>query len=240
MTLAEVTQGAARAGRRAGQVLVQPRGGRAADLVLRSTGVIALLGIPLTIAFPRLVPLIWLAVVSLPASGPLGPIMPAALEPVVMEAAKYEKPIWVTLVALSTYVYMEYLNWHIYRWVLDRDLLSRFRDHRRVRTAVRYFARYPFATTVVAAATPFPCWVIRVLAVLHGYPMRPYLIAIAIGRFPRIYLYAWLGGFLQIPTVVLLAVVVGSTAVVLVHRFVSRRRGRSRAAAEPAAEVEAG
>jgi len=152
MTLAEVTQGAARAARRAAQVLVQPRGGRAADLVLRSTGVIALLGIPLTIAFPRLVPLIWLAVVSLPASGPLGPIMPAALEPVVMEAAKYEKPIWVTLVALSTYVYMEYLNWHIYRWVLDRDLLSRFRDHRRVRTAVRYFARYPFATTVVASS----------------------------------------------------------------------------------------
>ena len=166
--------------------------------------------------------------------------MPAALEPLVMEAAKYEKAIWVTLVALTTYVYMEYLNWHIYRWVLDRDLLSRFRDHRRVRTAVRYFARYPFTTTVVGAATPFPCWVIRVLAVLHGYPLRPYLIAIAIGRFPRIYLYAWLGGVLRIPTVVLLAVVVGSTAVVLVHRLVSRRRGKSSGGAVPTPEVGAG
>ena len=223
MSVSITVQAVVHAARRTWKVLVQPRGSRAADLVLRSTAVIALVGFPLTFAFPRLIPLIWLAIVSLPASGPLGPIMPAALEPLVMEAAKYEKAIWVTLVALTTYVYMEYLNWHIYRWVLDRDLLSRFRDHRRVRTAVRYFARYPFATTVVAAATPFPCWVIRVLAVLHGYPLRPYLIAIAIGRFPRIYLYAWLGGFLRIPTAVLLAVVVGSTAVVLVHRLVRRR-----------------
>ena len=214
-----------RALRNAWEFLVRPRGSRVSLLVLRSTGAIALVGIPLTIAFPRLVPLVWLAIVSLPASGPLGPIMPAALEPLVMEAAKYEKAIWVTLVALTTYVYMEFLNWHIYRWVLDRDVLSRFRDHRRVRTAVRYFARYPFATTMVGAATPFPCWVIRVLAVLHRYPLRPYLIATAIGRFPRIYLYAWLGGLLQIPTAVLLAVVFGSTAVVLLHRFLRRRSG---------------
>jgi membrane protein YqaA with SNARE-associated domain len=230
----------ARAIGKAWQFLVRPRGSRISDIVLRSMGIVALLGIPLTFAFPRLVPLVWLAVLSLPASGPLGPIMPAALEPIVMEAAKYEKAIWVTLVALSTYVYMEYVNWHIYRWVLDRDVLSRFRDHRRVQAAVRYFSRYPFATTMVAAATPFPCWVIRVLAVLHRYPMRPYLIAIAIGRFPRIYLYAWLGGFLRIPTVVLLAVVVGSTAVVLVHRLVSRRREQSRGGAVPAPDVETG
>jgi hypothetical protein len=119
----------ARAIGKAWQFLVRPRGSRISDIVLRSMGIVALLGIPLTFAFPRLVPLVWLAVLSLPASGPLGPIMPAALEPIVMEAAKYEKAIWVTLVALSTYVYMEYVNWHIYRWVLDRDVLSRLRDH---------------------------------------------------------------------------------------------------------------
>lgn len=228
-----------RALRNAWASLVRPRGTRVSTIVLRSTGAVALLGIPVTIAFPRLVPLVWLAVLSLPASGPLGPIMPAALEPIVMEAAKYEKPIWVTLVALTTYVYMEFLNWHIYRWVLDRDVLSRFRDHRRVRTAVRYFARYPFLTTVVAAATPFPCWVIRILAVLHRYPLRPYLIATAIGRFPRIYLYAWLGGFLRIPTAVLLAVVVGSTAVVLVHRLVRRHAPAPAAPGAPLPGIDA-
>jgi uncharacterized membrane protein YdjX (TVP38/TMEM64 family) len=221
-------------------VLVQPHGDRAWDLMLRSIGVLALAGIPVSVAFPRSIPLIWLAIVSLPASGPLGPVMPAALEPVVMEAAKYEAAIWVTLVALATYVYMEFINRHIYRWVLDRETLSRFRNHRRVQTAVRYFAKYPFATVAIGAATPFPCWVLRILAVLHHYPMRPYLTAIAIGRFPRIYLYAWLGSFLRIPTVVLLAVVFGSTAAVLLHRAVKKVRGRAPAAIHPIGEPEIG
>ena len=222
---------------RAWDWLTRPRGSREWDLVLRSTGAIALVGIPLALSFPRLIPLIWLAVVSLPASGPLGPVMPAALEPLIMEAAKYEKAIWVTLVALTTYVYMEFLNWHIYRWVLDRDMLSGFRSHRRVQLAVKYFARYPFTTTVVAAATPFPCWVVRILAVLHRYPMRPYLIATAIGRFPRIYLYAWLGAWLRVPTWALVTVIVGSTAVVLVWRFVKKRQARPPAELAPAADA---
>jgi uncharacterized membrane protein YdjX (TVP38/TMEM64 family) len=225
---------------RAWRWLVKPRGGREWDLVLRSTGVVALVGIPLALYVPRLIPLIWLAVVSLPASGPLGPIMPAALEPVIMEAAKYEKAIWVTLVALTTYVYMEFLNWHIYRWVLNREMLSGFRNHRRVQAAVKYFARYPFTTTVVAAATPFPCWVIRILAVLHEYPMRPYLTATAVGRFPRIYLYAWLGAWLRVPTWALVTVIVGSTAVVLVWRWMKKRRPAPRARLAAATDPEAG
>ena len=225
---------------RLGRALTMRRGDRAWDLMIRSIGVVALAGIPIALLFPRSIPLLWLAIVSLPASGPLGPVMPAALEPIVMEAAKYEAAIWVTLVALASYVYMEFINWHIYRWVLDRDALSRFRNHRRVQIAVRYFSKYPFLTTVVGAATPFPCWVIRILAVLHGFPMRPYLIAIGIGRFPRIYLYAWLGSFLRIPTVVLLAVVVGSTAAVLVHRFVKRLRKPGPATIAPTGEVKAG
>ena len=204
--------------------LVAPRGSRQWDLMVRAIGMVALVAIPLTLVFPRLVPLAWLAVLSLPASGPLGPVLPAALEPLVMEAAKYEKAIWVTLVALSTYVYMEFVNWHIYAWVLNRDELSRLRDHRRVQSAVRFFARAPFWTVVVVAASPFPCWVVRVLAVLHAYPMRPYLIATGIGRLPRIYLYAWLGAVLRVPTVILLAIILGSGILVLLQRLVRRIR----------------
>jgi uncharacterized membrane protein YdjX (TVP38/TMEM64 family) len=106
--------------------------------------------------------------------------------------------------------------------------------------AVRYFARYPFATTVVAAATPFPCWVVRILAVLHAYPLRPYLTATAIGRFPRIYLYAWLGAWLRIPTWALVTVIVGSTAVVLAWRFVKKRRTEPHTGLVTAGDGQAG
>jgi len=194
------------------------------DYLIRGTGVIALLGIPAVLLFPRSVPLVWLGIVSLPASGPLGPIMPAALEPVVMEAAKYEHAIWVTLVALATYIYMEHLNWHIYAWVLNHEALAAVRTNRWVQRGVRSFGRAPFWTVVFFAATPLPCWAIRVVAILHRYPLRPYLLATAVGRFPRIFVYAWLGSFLRVPTLALVAVIVGSTGAVVLYRLATGKR----------------
>lgn len=210
--------------RRVLRALTTRRGDIRWDYLIRGTGAIALLGIPLVLLIPRSIPLVWLGIVSLPASGPLGPIMPAALEPVVMEAAKYERAIWVTLVAVATYVYMEHLNWHIYAWVLDRQVLAAVHNHRWVRWGVRQFGRAPFWTVVFFAATPMPCWAIRVIAILHRYPLRPYLTATGIGRFPRIYLYAWLGGLFRIPTLALLAVIVGSTGAVVLYRVARGQR----------------
>ncbi|MGD2136403.1 MAG: hypothetical protein PVF27_09590, partial [Gemmatimonadales bacterium] len=142
--------------RRTLRALTARRGDIRWDYVIHGTGAIALLGVPLVLFLPRSIPLVWLGIVSLPASGPLGPIMPAALEPLVMEAAKYERAIWVTLVALATYVYMEHLNWHIYAWVLDRKALAAVRTNRWVRAGVRRFGRAPFWTVVFFAATPLP------------------------------------------------------------------------------------
>ena len=61
------------------------RGGneRRWDLVIRSAGVAALLGIPTIIIYPRSIPLVWLAVLSIPANSPLSPIIPAAFEPLI-------------------------------------------------------------------------------------------------------------------------------------------------------------
>jgi hypothetical protein len=209
--------------RRIRRALTVPRGDLRWDYLIRATGLVALLGIPLVVLIPRSIPLVWLGIVSLPASGPLGPVMPAALEPLVMEAAKYEAALWVTLVAVAAYVYMEHLNWYVYAWVLDRKALAAMRHNRWVVWGVRKFGRAPFWTVVFFAASPLPCWGIRVVAILHRYPLVPYLVATGLGRFPRIYIYAWLGGRFHIPTLVLVAVIVGSTAGVLVHRAV---RGR--------------
>ena len=76
--------------RRFGRLLTKKRGvdERRWDLVIRSAGIAAILGIPVIIAFPRTIPLVWLAVLSIPANSPLSPIIPAAFEPLIMEAAK--------------------------------------------------------------------------------------------------------------------------------------------------------
>lgn len=194
------------------------------DLMIRSAGLAALLGIPIIIAFPRAIPLVWLAVLAIPANSPLSPIIPAAFEPLIMEAAKYEKAIWVTLVALGAYMYMEYLNWHAYAWVLSRRALKGLREHRLIQRSLKYFAYSPFWTITFFAVTPMPFWAIRTLAILDGYPVRTFMTATAIGRFPRLFVYAWLGSILRIPTLVLVGVIFGTAAVVILYKLLHGKK----------------
>ena len=218
------------------QFLLAPRGDRRWDLFIRATALVALLGIPTVVLFPRLVPLVWLAVISIPTNSPFSPLLPTAFEPVIMEAAKYEKALWVTLVALGAYMYMEYLNWHVYTWALDWHRFAALRERRWVRRSVEYFARAPFTTVVVFAFTPLPFWVARLLAILYRYPLGRFLTATAVGRLPRLYLYAWLGELLKVPTVLLVAVIVGGAAVVVAGRLSRGERILDRSA--PAVRID--
>jgi hypothetical protein len=199
--------------------LLKPRGDRRWDLFLRSSAVVAALGIPLLLIAPDTVTLVWLALLSLPANSPLSPILPAAFEPVIMEAAKYARVVPVTLVATTGYMYMEYLNWHVYAWVINWERLEGFRNHRSVRWGMDRFARQPFWTVVVFAFTPLPFWAARSLAILHGYSLRRFLVATLLGRLPRIFAYAWLGGLVRVPTLWLVAVVVVTTLAAVASRL---------------------
>ncbi len=194
------------------------------DLMIRSAGVAALMGIPIIIVYPRAIPLVWLAVLSIPANSPLSPIIPAAFEPLIMEAAKYEKAILVTLVALCAYMYMEYINWHAYAWVLGRKALKGLREHRWIQRSLKYFAFAPFGTVIFFAFTPMPFWAIRTLAIIDGYPVRTFMTATAIGRFPRLFAYAWLGSIFRIPTLVLVGVIFGTAAFVIAYKLLHGKK----------------
>src|SRR5688572_30678387 len=145
------------------RALVKARGDRRWDIFIRGTGVAALLLIPIALAFPDYAALVWLAVVGLPANGPLGPILPTMFEPLMMEAVKYHPPIQVALVSLGVYMYMEYLNLHIYRWILSLKKLEKLRTNRWTQKGVEYFSRQPFLTTAIVAAMPLPFWIVRCL-----------------------------------------------------------------------------
>ena len=189
---------------------LRPLGGRRWDIILRVTGVAGLVGIALVLLVPGSAVLVWFAVMSLPANGPLSPLIPAAFEPLIMEAAKYEHPLSVTVVGLAAYMLTEYVNWHLYAWALSRERLASVGRSRWVRWGMDRFSRAPFTTTIVFAFTPLPFWVARCLAILDRYPIGKFMTATAVGRFPRILIYAWLGALLQIPTVALAALLVGS------------------------------
>jgi membrane protein YqaA with SNARE-associated domain len=201
------------------QALVRPRGDRRWDVFLRASAFVALLGIPVVLLFADSVTYVWLAVLSLPANSPLSPILPTFFEPIIIEAAKW-KPAWaVTLVATSGYMYMEYINWHVYAWVLNWDRLAGFRARRSVRWGVRLFSRSPFWMVVIFAFTPLPFWAGRALAILHRYSLRRFMVATAVGRVPRWLLYAWFGGQVRVPTWILLAAIVVPAAIVIGGRL---------------------
>lgn len=201
------------------QALVRPYGDRRWDIFLRGTALAAGLLIPIAIYFPDYAALVWLAVVGLPANGPLGPVIPTAFEPLIMEAAKYHRPLEVTAVALAVYMYMEYLNWFIYRWVLSFKKLEKVRMSKWTQKGVDYFSRSPFLTIVVFAVTPFPFWIARCLAILNRYSIRRFMIATAIGRLPRLYLYAWLGEKLMVPSVALFGFAIGGALLLISWRL---------------------
>lgn len=194
------------------QALFRPRGDRRWDFFIRGTGVAGLIGIPIALWMPGAVPLVWLAVVGIPANGPLSPILPTTFDPLLMEVGKYSPVLLVTLVALGVYMYMEYVNWYVYAWVLNWDRLEGVRSNRAVRWGVDRFGRAPTSTTIFFAVTPLPFWVARSLAILHKFSLRRFMVATAIGRFPRFFVYAWLGAFLAVPTWIIVVVIVGGAA----------------------------
>ena len=221
---------------RIGRALVRSRGDRRWDVFLRATALVGLLGIPVLFYVADSAPLVWLAVVSLPANSPLSPLLPTFFEPLIIEAAKWA-PVWaVTLVACGGYMYMEYLNWHVYAWVLNWDRMAGFRSRRSVRWGVRMFAASPFWMVVIFAFTPLPFWAGRALAILHQYPLGRFMLATAVGRVPRWWLYAWFGSRLHVPVWILAAVIVIPALAVIVPRLV---RGESLLAESAPAAAEA-
>ena len=205
------------------RALTKRRGDHRWDLSLRALGSAGLVGIPLTLLFPGAVPLVWLGVVGVPANGPLSPILPTLFDPLIIEAGKHAPAISVTLVALGVYMYMEFVNWYIYAWALSWERMDAVRHNRVVRWGVERFGRAPLTTIVFFAVTPLPFWAVRCLAILRGYPIRRFMAATAVGRFPRFFVYAWLGSTLSIPTGALVAVIVGGALVAIGSRVVKHQ-----------------
>jgi membrane protein YqaA with SNARE-associated domain len=186
---------------------------------IRATGLVALLGVPALLLFPDSATLVWLVVLSLPANSPLSPLLPTAFEPLIMEAAKWERVLPVTVVATAAYMYMEYVNWHVYEWVLGWERLASLRSRPSVRWGIRLFGRSPFWMVVVFAFTPMPFFAARALAILYRYPLPRFLLATLIGRAPRFLIYAWFGEALHVPTWLLVTVMFSTAALVIGSRL---------------------
>lgn len=129
-------------------------------------------------------------------------------EPAIILAGREEGLWWTALVATLATVasalvdfvaFAPLLRKHADRPLLREGTIGWMREH---------FDKAPFVILAVSGVTPLPAWPFKAIAFVEEYPLGRYLLATAVGRFPRYVLLAWLGLAVQIPTRVLVALFV--------------------------------
>jgi uncharacterized membrane protein YdjX (TVP38/TMEM64 family) len=192
--------------RRIRAILTKPRGNSPVwDSVIRLTGILGLLAIWPTTIWPDVAAFVGFILVTIVVNGPLSPFFPATYEPILMALGRAYQPAFVAFIGILAILYIEVLNYHLYQAALLHPRLHTFRRRRLVRRIIVMFKRRPFFTVWLCSWSPLPYWSVRMLAPLAKYPIRPYLLATFLGRYPRLWFFAAMGGVIPVPTSWLIA-----------------------------------
>lgn len=129
-------------------------------------------------------------------------------EPVLIYYGQFAS-IWISaLVATGGTVVAGFLDHLVFVPVLNYVKITSYKESQFYKRATRIFMRYPFATILVTGMAPIPFFPFKFLCFSINYPMPRYLTALAMARFPRYALLAWLGSKFGIPGWILIASVV--------------------------------
>lgn len=120
-------------------------------------------------------------------------------EPVLLYFSKFYQPLVVALVAGSSTLLTETLNYSTFQYISDLKAFDKVYQHKWVKKLVNLFNRAPFLALWIAALTPIPFYPFRFLVVIARYPISKYLLSNAAGRLPRFFLLAWFGHAIPIP-----------------------------------------
>lgn len=216
----------------------KPLGHGAWNAVVRATGVVGLLGIAGVVAWPDSAPLVGFALITIWVNGPLGMFLPATYEPILMLFGALYAPVLVALLGILGTLYVEGINYFLYRRVLETRALQAARSSRLVRSTERLFRLAPFWTVWLCSWSPLPYWVVRIVAPLARYPVPKYLIATFLGRFPRLWFFAALGLRLQVSAGTLAFITLAAMAAFGVVAAVKMRPGPRGKAIAPAASFD--
>lgn len=206
--------------------LTRPIAGKSWDAVLYCCGFAAAASLVVSVVFPRLSELVAFTALIFYTNGPTSTFLPSASEPVIMALGKLYPSLLLAVVAVPGVALAELVNYRMFRAVLHIPQLKSVREARMMRWATRCFAVHPFLTVVACAMTPIPFWMARACAVVVGYPFGRFTVATVLGRFPRIWLIAFLGSTVPFTSPQIVAVGVGVVLVLATAAaWKSRRRG---------------
>ena len=110
-------------------VLTRPFGDRRWDGIVRGTGVMAALGIPLVILAPATAPLLVFVLATLWTHGPLAMLMPAAYEPILAHFGGLYPPAEIAVLGTLADLVVEYVDYHVFRALCNDTRARRAMDH---------------------------------------------------------------------------------------------------------------
>jgi len=141
---------------------------------------------------------------------PSNSIIPIPHEPGVLYFAKFYPPWQIALAATVGSVIVAFADYALVEAALRHARAKGAREIRLFRWAVRWMTRFPFVIIVLFSLVPvLPISVIRALAPASGYPLKRYIAAQIVGRFPRFLMLAWIGQAIMIPTWILVVASIG-------------------------------
>ena len=148
-------------------------------------------------------------------------------EPILLYFGKFYTALTVALVAGSSTLITEALNYSVFKYVTDLKIFENIQQRKSVNRIVDFFNRAPFFALWIAALTPIPFYPFRFLVVLARYPLQKYILALSISRIPRFFILAFAGHAIQIPDsllAVLFIVLIASMNLPLLKRYLQNRR----------------
>lgn len=205
------------------------------DGIIRASAVAALVAIPATLRSPDVAAITGFVLVTIWLNGPLAPFFPASYEPVLITFGRFYAPLTVAVLGVAGTIYVEYLNYHLYRRLWNSHLLGAFRKSATIGWLSGTFQRSPFFTIWLCSWSPLPYWSVRFLSPMAGYPVSRHLLATLLGRFPRLWFFAALGAWWRPNPAVLGAVAVGSVLLAVVVWVAKSRTGQAAFAGTPSA-----
>ncbi|MFZ0390446.1 MAG: VTT domain-containing protein [Calditrichia bacterium] len=114
-------------------------------------------------------------------------------EPVYFYFSKFYSPLTITMVATAGLVLTEFINYHVFDYFADFNLIRKAKENRYVQKLIRLFNKAPFWALFIAALTPIPFYPFRFIVVLARYSLLKYLLAVFISRSIRLYIFALVG-----------------------------------------------
>lgn len=135
---------------------------------------------------------------------PANSVIPVPHEPGILYFAKFYDPVEIAVAATMGSVIVSFADYALIEAAMRHPRVKGASEARLFRWAVRWMTRWPFFIIVVFSMIPvLPIAVVRALAPASGYPLKRYIGAQIVGRFPRFLMLAWVGQQFMIPTWIL-------------------------------------